>query len=357
MPACECVGIGVVSPFGTSLRSIHVDTLLQGRSGIAPITDSTRKQCRDDARGETDRIRAADVASAHEAAAHGAHGCLRCRAHELAIRGCADASRSPTAIDDSGVMLGTWTAGGQSTKDYISKRCSSGGPQVRRRCCSTAPSAMRPQAWLRSSTSCAVRTRPISHKEASGLVAIATAVEMLRLGRASASLAGGVDAIYRNVLRACDCFQVMSPARAFSTRASHRSIATRSGFVLGEGGVGLWLESADAVALARRDGAWMDSRQCGDRARPCRSSMARRHRSRWSRTMRRALDDAGYRAADVMSCTRRRMPHARSISSRPRRSAHCSRSNVRAWSPRSRARSARLARRQRRVMRRRLAVR
>ena len=39
------VGIGVVSPFGTSLETFR-DALLQGRTGIAPITDFDTKECR-----------------------------------------------------------------------------------------------------------------------------------------------------------------------------------------------------------------------------------------------------------------------------------------------------------------------
>ena len=39
------VGIGVVSPFGTSLETFR-DALLQGQTGIAPITDFDTKGCR-----------------------------------------------------------------------------------------------------------------------------------------------------------------------------------------------------------------------------------------------------------------------------------------------------------------------
>ena len=59
----------------------------------------------------------------------------------------------------------------------------------------------------------------------------------------------------------------MSGEPAFSAAQSRRSTATRAGFVLGEGGFGLWLEQATVgsrAATARKSSAWPPpARRCG----------------------------------------------------------------------------------------------
>src|SRR6185295_18332946 len=86
----------------------------------------------------------------------------------------------------------------------------------------------------------------LSHKEASGLAAIVSAVDLLREGGASAVIAGGSDAIFETFYKAHDRFGVMSPDAAFSSRLAPFD-ESRAGFVLGEGAVGLWLERPDAA--------------------------------------------------------------------------------------------------------------
>ncbi len=92
----------------------------------------------------------------------------------------------------------------------------------------------------------------VSHKEASGLAAIVGAVDLIREGRASAIIAGGVDAIFETFFKAHDRFRVMSAETAFSSRLAPFD-AARSGFVLGEGGFGLWLQADDSGRRARRE--------------------------------------------------------------------------------------------------------
>jgi 3-oxoacyl-[acyl-carrier-protein] synthase II len=85
----------------------------------------------------------------------------------------------------------------------------------------------------------------VSHKEASSLAAIVAAVDLLRAGRVANLIAGGVDAVYETFFKAYDRFKVMSAEPAFSRRVAPFDVE-RSGFVLGEGGFGLLLETVGA---------------------------------------------------------------------------------------------------------------
>ena len=111
----------------------------------------------------------------------------------------------------------------------------------------------------------------VSYKEASGLAAIVSATEMIREGHASALAAGGVDAVYEIFFKAYDRFRVMSPAAAHDARVAPFD-ASRSGFVLGEGGFMLWLEQGDGLGVARRDGITEKFSAWARRARRCLST-------------------------------------------------------------------------------------
>ena len=84
----------------------------------------------------------------------------------------------------------------------------------------------------------------ISQKEASGLAAIAHAADILRHGRARAMIAGGVDAVYRVFYCVHDRFGALSHANG-GPEGSRPFDTTRNGFVTGEGGFALLLETVD----------------------------------------------------------------------------------------------------------------
>jgi 3-oxoacyl-[acyl-carrier-protein] synthase II len=137
----------------------------------------------------------------------------------------------------------------------------------------------------------------ISQKEASGLSAVATAVDLLRAGRVDAVATGGTDAIYDIFFRAHDRFSVMSPDTASGAGTAPFS-RCRRGFVMGEGGYGIWLERGRAWQErgARRYGnvlgigvssAAVPLNAWPDRPEPL------------VRTMRMALDEAGISASDI----------------------------------------------------------
>jgi 3-oxoacyl-(acyl-carrier-protein) synthase len=134
----------------------------------------------------------------------------------------------------------------------------------------------------------------VSHKEASGLGAIVCAAELLRADRACGLLTGGVDAVFEPFFKAFDRFDVMSGDAAFSSRQSPFD-CDRAGFVLGEGGFGLWLEQSDdrtaghgeEVAGVAAAGAAVGLNLWPDKPEPL------------VRTMRLALEDAGLSPEDV----------------------------------------------------------
>jgi len=120
---------------------------------------------------------------------------------------------------------------------------------------------------------------------------------LLREGRLDAVIAGGIDSIYDLFFRVHDRFRVLNPARQADESAAPFA-ASRAGFVLGEGGFGMWLERAD---MARARGATPLAEVLGVAA-----SSAAVALNAWPdraeplvRTMRLALAEAGLDAGDV----------------------------------------------------------
>jgi 3-oxoacyl-[acyl-carrier-protein] synthase II len=208
----------------------------------------------------------------------------------------ADADVVPAADGDDrlGVALGTWTAGGQSTQIFLDALFRSGP--------SGAPALLFDSTVGNSAASLAgleFKLRgpnvTVSHKEASGLAAIVTAVDHVCEGRARAMVAGGVDAVYETFFKGHDGFNVMSRERVGS-RATAPFDDERRGFVIGEGGFALWL---DGAATTRERPAHGDIVGAS-------ASSAAVPINRWPeqgealvRTMRLALDDAGLAPGDV----------------------------------------------------------
>jgi 3-oxoacyl-[acyl-carrier-protein] synthase II len=196
----------------------------------------------------------------------------------------------------AGVVLGTYTAGGQATTEYLAALFS-GGP-------TGAPALLFNSTVANAATGLAgleFKLRgpnaTISQKEASGLGAIATAVDLLRADRADAIAAGGMDAITDMFYRAHDQFRVMNPDRTFGSTAAPFA-RCRRGFVMGEGGFGLWLERG---AVWRERGAHAYAEILGIGA-----SSAAVPLNAWPdrpeplvRTMRLALEEAAVDPSDI----------------------------------------------------------
>ncbi len=231
-------GIGIVSAFGTS-HSAFRDALLEGRTGIRPVSGFKTNGCRTTLAAEITEFESSTWVPPMKARRMDRTGLYAVAATKLALDD-AGASIPPEGDDRMGVVLGTWTAGGGSTEQFLDALFR-GGP-------SGAPALLFDSTVANAAASLAGLAHrfrgpnvTVSHKEASGLAAIVSAVDLVREGRASALLTGGVDAIYESFYKAHDRFDVMSPDMAFSSRLAPFD-AARDGFVMGEGGFGLWIE-------------------------------------------------------------------------------------------------------------------
>lgn len=239
-------GIGLVSAFGTSHRAF-CDGLLSGRTAIAPVSSFSTADCQTTLAAEITGFEPTAWVAPMKLRRLDRTGVYALTATRLALDN-AGQTLSAEGHDDIGVVLGTWTAGGQSTQIFL-EALFRGGP-------SGAPALLFDSTVGNSAASLAgleLKLRgpnvTVSHKEASGLAAIVTAVDHLREDRARAMVAGGVDAVYETFFKGHDGFDVMSRQRHFSASLAPFDDA-RSGFVLGEGGFGLWIEKEARAGIA-----------------------------------------------------------------------------------------------------------
>ena len=231
-------GIGVVSALGPSKEQFR-DGLLGGASGITPIATFDVSDC---------RTKIGAPVTGFDATAWIAPMKLRRmddtaryavvttrQAFEDAGYGVKD-----DGDDETGIVLGTFTAGGQATSEYLTA-LHRGGPTGAPALLFNSTVANAPASLAGLEFKLRGPNVTISQKEASGLAAIVTAVDALRLRRSTAIVAGGVDAIFDIFFRVHDRFGVMSPASAAMVRGPFDR--DRAGFVLGEGGFSLFLHT------------------------------------------------------------------------------------------------------------------
>jgi 3-oxoacyl-[acyl-carrier-protein] synthase II len=282
-------GIGVVSVFGTTLDEFR-DALLTGRSGLTRINAFDVSGCRTVLAGEMQQFEPKDWVAPMKLRRLDRTGVYAVAATRRAFE---DAGATPPAEgdDSAGVLIGTWTAGGQSTQQFLDAFFR-GGP-------GGAPALLFDSTVGNSAaglTGLEFKLRgpnvTVSHKEASGLGALVSAVDLLREGRAASVLAGGVDAVFETFFKAHDRFAVMSPAPIPSRQVAPFD-AARNGFVMGEG--------ASIFRVTRAQPATSHGDIVGVSA-----SSAAVPVNRWpscsqplARTMRLALDDAGVSPADI----------------------------------------------------------
>jgi 3-oxoacyl-[acyl-carrier-protein] synthase II len=285
-------GIGVVSALGAS-RDKFRDGLLAGDSGFAPITAFDVSAC---------RTKIGAPVTGFDPTAW---------IPPMKLRRMDDTARFAVVItrqafedaaypfkdegdENAGVVLGTFTAGGQATSEYLTA-LHRGGPTGAPALLFNSTVANAPASLAGLEFKLRGPNVTVSQKEASGLAAIVTAVDALRVGRSRAIAAGGVDAIFDIFFRVHDRFGVMATSDDLIQAPFDRR---RSGFVLGEGGYGLLLEhESEAAAHGRRAygrilGVGAASAAVGINSWPATSEPI-------IRTMQAALDDAGVSRADV----------------------------------------------------------
>jgi 3-oxoacyl-[acyl-carrier-protein] synthase II len=233
-------GLGIVSPLATTPEAFR-DALLAGESGVGPIegfdVSSCRTRCAAQVRGfdatkwiPPMKLRRMDSTARYAVVI--TRQALDDAAYPL----------GPDGDDRVGVVLGTFTAGGQPTAEYLTALHGGGAiaaPALLFH--STVGNAPASLAGLEFKLRGPNLT--VSVKEASSLSALVTATDMLRQGRATAFVSGGVDAIFEIFFRVHDRFHVMAPNGSAATPLA----AQHNGFLLGEGGYALLLENGDGV--------------------------------------------------------------------------------------------------------------
>ncbi|HEY7059800.1 MAG TPA: beta-ketoacyl synthase N-terminal-like domain-containing protein [Vicinamibacterales bacterium] len=240
-------GLGVVSPFGTSVDEFAA-TLLDGSSAVAPVSTFDVSTCAARCAAAVARfqptdwipplkLRRLDVTSQYAVAIA-----------RQALDG-AGVAYGIEPDDEAGIVFGTYTAGGAPTEEFLEKLFTLGPVNVPTIIFNATVGNI-----AASITGLELKLRgpnvTVSQKEASGLLAIGHAVDLLQTRQARVLVAGGVDALYPLFFRVHDSFRVLSHTNG-APEGSRPFDATRNGFVLGEGGFGVALELASA-ARARR---------------------------------------------------------------------------------------------------------
>jgi len=290
-------GVGVVSPLGDSPAAFR-DALLRGDTGIRLDPSFASQGCRSVLSARVAGFEPAKWIPPMKLRRMDTTGPLALVAIRQAMEG-AGYTVGEAGDPRTGVVLGTYSAGGQATNEYLEalfKGGPSGAPALLFN--STVGNAAAGLAGLEYKL-CGPNAT-ISQKESSGLAALAAAVDLLRLDRADYVAAGGMDAIYDLFYRAHDRFAVMTDAReADETLAPFAR--TRGGFVLGEGAYVLWLQragpergrtAAPSGTLAEILGTGAASDTSGINAWPDDPDTL-------ARAMTLALEDAGLTPADV----------------------------------------------------------
>ena len=279
-----------MSPFGDSAAQFR-DALLAGRSAIAPDPAFVKHQCRSTLSARVAGFDPAKWISPMKLRRMDATAPLALVALRQAM---SQAHYVVSADGDSraGIVLGTYTAGGQATTEYLDALFR-GGPTGAPALLFSSTVGNAPAGLAGLEYKLCGPNVTISQKEASGLGAIVTAVDLLRLGRADALGAGGMDAIFDLFYRAHDRFGVMSDAPAFDDSHAPFS-ASRRGFVMGEGAYALWLEAG-----TNRSPIVAEILGTGAASAPCPLNAWPADHVPIARTMALAIEEAGVTPADI----------------------------------------------------------
>lgn len=290
----EVTGIGCISSFGVGHRAF-TDALADGRSGIRRITAFDTSSGRSHCAATLDGFDPTAFISPLKLRRVNEVGRLTLVCARLLIDD-AGLTLGPDGSDDIGVVLGTLTAGLDSTVEYLqglAQHGPAGAPALLfSNTVSNAPASL-----------CAIEhglrgpNVTFNQREASSLAAIAYSAGLIRDGRIAAIVSGGADRLEQTfytvqerfgpLARSCDGQEA---ARPFDRR--------RNGFVLGEAGALLLFEAAGAAA-ARGARVYGEILGIGMTASHAALNGWPDDSTGTARAMQLALDDAGVAAAEV----------------------------------------------------------
>jgi 3-oxoacyl-[acyl-carrier-protein] synthase II len=237
-------GVGCVTSLGCS-RDAFTRGLVEGRTGIRPITDFDVSACRATHAGRIDgfdatkylpplKLRRIDavarvaIASTRDALDH------------------AGLPHTPAGYDGVGIALGSFSAGVHATGEYL-ESFMKGGPTGAPALLFSSTVGNAPASHCGLEYGLRGPNTTLMHKEASGLSAVVFGTHLIRRGKASAMVAGGADDIYERFYRVHDWFGVMAVGNGHGPATAPFDV-DRCGFVMGEGGFMLVLEDAEASA-------------------------------------------------------------------------------------------------------------
>jgi 3-oxoacyl-[acyl-carrier-protein] synthase II len=288
-------GIGSVSTFGVGHR-VYADALLAGATGIDLVTGFDTDGCRSHRVASLREFDPARFIPPMKLRRIDQVGRVALACAKLALED-ADWPMKPDGHDDLGVALGTYTAGLDSTVAYMRgmiRDGAAGAPALLfSNTVSNAPASLCAMEWgLRGPNV------TFNQREASSLAALAFAVAAIRDGRASAMLTGGADRVDEVFFKTHDRFRALSPKRSGGDEAGRPFDRRRNGFVLGEGGFILVLESG-ASAHARGARVYGEVLGIGATSSPTSINAWPRNFSGLARAMREAVDQAGLTPAEI----------------------------------------------------------
>jgi 3-oxoacyl-(acyl-carrier-protein) synthase len=236
-------GLGCVSSLGASATAF-ADALVAGAHGFRTLAEFAHVPLRTTRAARIAGFDPAIVAPPLKLRRIDEVGRVTIGAALEALAG-AGLARRAEGYDDLGVALGSYTAGVHASAEYLEVYLRQGA--------GAAPAILFSNTVGNAPASvCALElglrgpNATLTHKEASGLAAIAFASRLIRHGRAPMLLAGAADVLELVFYRVHDWFEVLAPGEA----PCRPFDAMRQGFLMGEGAFMFVLED-EARAQAR----------------------------------------------------------------------------------------------------------
>ena len=236
-------GLGCVSSLGGSAAAF-ADALVAGAHGFRTLTEFAHVPLRTPRAARIAGFDPATIAPPLKLRRIDEVGRVTIGAALEALAGAGLPKRAE-GFDDVGVALGSYTAGVHASAEYLETYLRQGA--------GASPAILFSNTVGNAPASvCALElglrgpNATLTHKEASGLAAIAFASRLIRHGHAPVLLAGGADVLELVFYRVHDWFAVLAPGDA----PCRPFDPTRQGFLMGEGAFMFVLED-EARARAR----------------------------------------------------------------------------------------------------------